>query len=355
MDDNDPISQFFDKEDVDLYAVLSLKSDTSAEDIRKSYRKLALLCHPDKLINATEEERANASTQFQRIGFAYTVLSDEKRRKKYNKTGKTDEGLLGEADEDGGWEAYFEDLFDRVTRGKLDEMKKEYQGSSEEIEDLKAAYLETGGSFDEIMKHIPHSTIDDEPRFVVALSKLVQAGDLPSLPQWASSSKDEKAKLVRKKQSNKEAKEAEELAKELGVWDEFYGSGKTGARKAKGKAKKSADDDDEEDTSALQALILKRQKNRHGFLDDLAAKYSNLEESSRKKGGRGRKRKKDADESEAEAESPKKKPHVQDPPDIDDEEFAKIQQRMFPDKHKPTGEGSSPAKGRRSGRAKKGK
>jgi len=27
-----------------------------------------------------------------------------------------------------GWEAYFEDMFERVTRGKLDEMKKEYQG-----------------------------------------------------------------------------------------------------------------------------------------------------------------------------------------------------------------------------------
>ncbi|KAG1831779.1 hypothetical protein EV424DRAFT_1525658, partial [Suillus variegatus] len=357
MDDNDPISQFFDEEDVDLYAVLSLKSDTSTEDIRKSYRKLALLCHPDKLVNATEEERAKASTQFQRIGFAYTVLSDEKRRKKYDKTGKTDEGLLGEADEDGGWEAYFEDLFDRVTRGRLDEMKKEYQGSPEEIEDLKAAYLETRGSFDEIMKHIPHSTIDDEPRFIVALSNLVQAGDLPSLPQWVSSSKDEKAKLVRKKQSDKEAKEAEELAKELGVWDEFYGSGKTGARKGKGKAKKSADDDDDDkgDTSALQALILKRQKDRHGFLDDLAAKYSNMEESPRKKGGKGKKRKKGADESEAEVESPKKKLHVQDPPDIDDEEFAKIQQRIFSDKRKPTGEGSSPAKGRRSGRAKKAK
>ncbi|KAG1756799.1 uncharacterized protein EDB91DRAFT_1342425 [Suillus paluster] len=356
MDDNDPISQFFDEEDVDLYAVLSLKSDTSAEDIRKSYRKLALLCHPDKLTNATEEERANASTQFQRIGFAYTVLSDEKRRKKYDKTGKTDEGLLGEADEDGGWEAYFEDLFDRVTRGRLDEMKKEYQGSSEEIDDLKAAYLETEGSFDEIMKHIPHSTIDDEPRFVVALSNLVQAGELPSLPQWESSSKDEKAKLVRKKQSDKEANEAEELAKELGVWDEFYGSGKTGARKGKGKAKKPADDEDEDegDTSALQALILKRQKGRSSFMDDLAAKYTNMEESSRKKGGRGKKRKKGADESEAEAESPRKKPHVQDPPDIDDVEFAKIQQRIFSDKRKPTSEGS-PVKGRRSGRAKKAK
>jgi DnaJ family protein C protein 9 len=203
------------------------------------------------------------------------------------------------------------------------------------------------------MKRIPHSTLDDEPRFVVALSNLVQAGDLPNLPQWESSSKDEKAKLVRKKQSNKEAKEAEALAKELGVWDEFYGSGKTGARKGKGKAKKPADEDEDEgDTSALQALILKRQKDRNGFFDDLAAKYAGMEESSRKKGGRGKKRKKGADESEAEADSPKKKPHVQDPPDIDDEEFDKLQQKLFADKRKPSGEGSS-AKGRRSGRTKK--
>ena len=228
-------------------------------------------------------------------------------------------------------------------------------GSSEEADDLKAAYLETEGSFDEIMKHIPHSTIDDEPRFVVTLSNLVQAGDLPSLPQWESSSKDEKAKLVRKKQGDKEAKEAEELAKELGVWDEFYGSGRTGARKGKAKAKKPADDEDEDegDTSALQALILKKQKNRNTFLDDLAAKYTGMAESSNKKGGMGKKRKKGADESEAEVESPKKKPHGQDPPDINDEEFANIQQKLFAEKRKPPAESS--AKGRRSGRAKKAK
>jgi DnaJ family protein C protein 9 len=57
------------------------------------------------------------------------VLSDEKRRQRYDKTGKTDEGFDFGAGED-GWDAYFEELFDRVTRGKLDEMKKEYQGRS---------------------------------------------------------------------------------------------------------------------------------------------------------------------------------------------------------------------------------
>lgn len=112
-------------------------------------------------------------------------------------------------------------------------------GSAEEVEDLKAAYLEHDGSIDTIMQHIPHSTFDDEARFIVIISDLIKKGELPSLKTWEKSVKDEKAKLVRKKQSDKEAKEAEELAKDLGVWDEFYGSGKPSAKKAKGKGKAS--------------------------------------------------------------------------------------------------------------------
>ena len=51
-----------------------------------------------------------------------------KREKRYDQTGKTDEGLDFGPGED-GWEAYFEELFDRVTKGKLDDMKREYQGA----------------------------------------------------------------------------------------------------------------------------------------------------------------------------------------------------------------------------------
>lgn len=292
MDHEDPISQFFPgEEDVNLYDVLGVKPDATNEEIRKAYRKLALLHHPDKHANSSEGDRSNASKLFQRIGFAYAILSDAKRRKKYDRTGTTDDSLGLEADEDGGWEAYFKDLFEQVTRGKLDEMKKEYQGSSEEVADLKTAYLETEGLLGEIMKHIPHSTIDDEPRFIRTIADLIQQGDLPDLPLWRTTSNDEKAKLVRKKQSEKEAKEAEELARELGVWDEFYGSGKVGVRKTKGKERASGKDADEEDHSSLQALILQRQKKRNGFLDNLAAKYTELEEaSSERKGGKGKKR-----------------------------------------------------------------
>lgn len=130
MDDNDPITQFFPGEaDVDLYAVLALNNDATTDAVKKAYRRLALIYHPDKHATATAKAKQDASTKFQQIGFAYAVLSDKKRKARYDTIGKTDEGFELEAGND-GWEAYFEDLFDRVTRGKLDEMKKEYQGTS---------------------------------------------------------------------------------------------------------------------------------------------------------------------------------------------------------------------------------
>ena len=128
MDHDDPISQFFPDQEVDLYAVLLLKQDASSDDVKKAYRRLALKYHPDKHATASDDVKKDASLKFQQVGFAYAVLSDEKKRKRYDKTGSTADSLdFGEGED--GWEAYFEDLFDRVTRGRLDEMKKEYQGT----------------------------------------------------------------------------------------------------------------------------------------------------------------------------------------------------------------------------------
>jgi DnaJ homolog subfamily C member 9 len=126
--EDDPITQFFpNQESVNLYNVLSITSDAKQESIKKAYRRLALAYHPDKHNTASDTAKAEASIKFQQIGFAYAVLSDEARRSRYDRTGRTDEGFELAAGED-GWEAYFEEMFERVTRGKLDEMKKEYQG-----------------------------------------------------------------------------------------------------------------------------------------------------------------------------------------------------------------------------------
>lgn len=131
--EEDPVFQLFPGEDhVDLYAVLGLTANDSFDNIKKAYRKLALLYHPDKHSTTAPAKQKEASTRFQQVGYAYAVLSDEKRRKRYDETGRTDEasGLgFGPADGDeGGWEAYFQAMFEEVTRKRLDELKQEYQG-----------------------------------------------------------------------------------------------------------------------------------------------------------------------------------------------------------------------------------
>ncbi|KAJ3525172.1 hypothetical protein NMY22_g10686 [Coprinellus aureogranulatus] len=340
--DNDPISQFFpDEDDVDLYAVLHLAKDATSDAIKKSYRRLALTYHPDKHATSSEQAKADAHTKFQQIGFAYAVLSDEKRRGRYDKTGRTDEGFELNAGED-GWEAYFEDLFDRVTRGKLDEMKKEYQGSQEEVQDLRSAYLETNGSIDEIMTYIPHSTHEDEARFVIIISSLIAKNELKTTATWEKGLKDEKAKLARKKAGEKEAKEAEELAKELGVWDEFYGTGRPSERKkSKGKETESAGGEGDEDFSALQALIMKkRQKNANDLVDSLVAKYAPKSKAKAK----GKKRAREDDDEEEIQTS--KKSRDAEPPDIAEEEFTKLQEKLFGNGARSSAADAKPKKGK---------
>ncbi len=63
----------------DYYKVLGVTKGAQADEIKKSYRKLARKYHPDanKGDSASEE-------RFKEISEAYNVLSDEKRRKEYD-------------------------------------------------------------------------------------------------------------------------------------------------------------------------------------------------------------------------------------------------------------------------------
>jgi DnaJ homolog subfamily C member 9 len=77
------------EEDVDLYAQFNLTSAATAVDIKKSYRKLALLHHPDKLKqDATETEKEAAKENFQKLSLYYSILSDPKKRQRYDATGQ---------------------------------------------------------------------------------------------------------------------------------------------------------------------------------------------------------------------------------------------------------------------------
>jgi molecular chaperone DnaJ len=63
----------------DYYKTLGVSKGASADEIKKSYRKLARKYHPD-----ANEGDAKAEERFKEISEAYTVLSDESRRKEYD-------------------------------------------------------------------------------------------------------------------------------------------------------------------------------------------------------------------------------------------------------------------------------
>ncbi|KAJ9095301.1 hypothetical protein QFC21_005667 [Naganishia friedmannii] len=151
-EESDPIYQFFTESELEspyaLYTALSLstppegatKQDITAHistitssDIRSAYRRAALKCHPDKHASKSEEERHEMGKQFQKVGFAFAVLSDEVRRKRYDTTGRTTESsgtMFDDASAMGSWEAYFSAMYQKVDRKMLDEDKNRYQGKS---------------------------------------------------------------------------------------------------------------------------------------------------------------------------------------------------------------------------------
>src|SRR5688572_24343977 len=66
----------------DYYEVLSVSREVTAEELKKSYRKLAVKFHPDK--NPGDKE---AEERFKEIGEAYDVLSDPDKRAAYDRFG----------------------------------------------------------------------------------------------------------------------------------------------------------------------------------------------------------------------------------------------------------------------------
>ncbi len=68
----------------DYYEVLGVKREASITDIKKSYRKLALSHHPDRV---PEEKKKKAEEEFKEISEAYAVLSDAKKRQMYDQYG----------------------------------------------------------------------------------------------------------------------------------------------------------------------------------------------------------------------------------------------------------------------------
>ncbi|XP_064113680.1 dnaJ homolog subfamily C member 9-like [Macrobrachium nipponense] len=237
-----------------LFEVLDVDKDANENQLKKAYHKLSLKIHPDRV---DDEEKEMATRKFQTLGKVYALLSDKDLRAVYIETGEVDDEATVTEDRD--WDEYWRLMFKKIDIQDIKDFEAKYRESEEEMNDLKQAYLDGEGDMNYVLSEVLCCTYEDEGRFRGIIEEWIEKEEVPDFPNF--SEEDKKKKNARKRKAAAEAKEAQQMKKELGLGD---------------------------DMDSLKALIQKRNKGREeemdSFLDNLAAKYGGG--SGKKKGSK---------------------------------------------------------------------
>ncbi|TKA67236.1 hypothetical protein B0A55_08558 [Friedmanniomyces simplex] len=261
--------------EIDPYAVLSVEQNATADHIKSAYRKAALKHHPDK---ASLDDKDAAHAKFQEVAFAYAILSDERRRKRYDTTGNTSESLDLD-DDDFDWTSFFREQYkSAVTEASINKFADEYKGSEEEQRHVLDAYEKVKGNMEAIYGRVMLSDmVDDEERFRVIIDKAIADGEVESYKKYADESEPSRKKRIdrARKRKEKDAKEA------LKAEEEMEQDPKSKKNKSKAKSGGAGD------TNELAALIQQRQQGRsaESFIAGLEAKYAGETKGDRGKMG----------------------------------------------------------------------
>lgn len=68
----------------DYYKILGIERNATDHEVKKAYRKRALVHHPDRHSNASDEVKLLEECKFKEVGEAYAVLSDARKRSRYD-------------------------------------------------------------------------------------------------------------------------------------------------------------------------------------------------------------------------------------------------------------------------------
>ena len=186
----------------DLYSLLGVQKTATNTEIRKAYRRLVFLCHPDK-----NKNDPNASSKFANISRAYKILYNPESRRIYDETGEYDEENQGEINISDTL-TYFRKIY---SPKDIESFEKKYVGSKEEEEDLINFYNENGGDMKKILEWIPFSKNEDVERYMKIYEKLFKKKTLKKNKKFEDSK--DNVKLL--KEDAEEAKEANETLDKL--------------------------------------------------------------------------------------------------------------------------------------------
>lgn len=259
-DDEEPADAGDAPTDINPYFVLDLELEATQDEIKKAYRKAALRHHPDK---AAPEDKQAAHEKFQEVAFAFAILSDERRRARFDNTGSTAESLDLE-DDDFDWGTFFRQQFkDVVTSQRIDEFGQQYRGSEEERQAVLQYYSKHHGDMIKVYEEVMMSDMaEDEERFRGIINAATKNGEVEEYDKYTKESRASIKKRVDKAKKRKEEFDEEaalEKAEEL-----------KGGKKKKGRKGIGADN-----TGDLAALIQQRQQGRaENFFDKLEEKYA---------------------------------------------------------------------------------
>lgn len=129
----------------DLYEVLECEASSSSEDLKKAYKKMALVHHPDKMTDPTDEQK----NHFLLIQEAFDILSDPMKRRRFESTLKFDNDIpsdLHKGYKDNFFKV-FAPVFKRNARWSSKPRVPELGDEDTHIETVKAFY-EFWRSFD---------------------------------------------------------------------------------------------------------------------------------------------------------------------------------------------------------------
>lgn len=162
----------------DYYEVLGVSRDSSKDEIKKAYRKLALKYHPDK-----NPDNLEAESKFKEVSEAYSILSDTEKRQNYDRFGS-------ESSHQGS--SNYSDIFSQFSdffgggSGFEDFFQKNSQSQSQKSQD----------SFDEIsitLKEVLSGTVKNisfkkhEPCYVCEAKGYASDNDLASCDHCSGS------------------------------------------------------------------------------------------------------------------------------------------------------------------------